>query len=131
MVSANKAKGAKAERDTAQLLRQMGFPEADREFGAGRKDDVGDIRGVPKTVIEVKDDKSFNFSGWLIEAETERVNAGADWGIVFVKRPGKGIKEGYFLMTIENGIKLLSEALKNDRVLRQRLIELINNEHLQ
>jgi len=109
----------------------MGFPEADREFGAGRKDDVGDIRGVPKTVIEVKDDKSFNFSGWLLEAETERVNAKADWGIVFVKRPGKSIKEGYFLMTIENGIKLLSEALKNDRVLRQRLIELINNEHLQ
>jgi hypothetical protein len=131
MVSANKAKGAKAERDTAQLLRQMGFPEADREFGAGRKDDVGDIRGVPKTVIEVKDDKSFNFSGWLLEAETERVNAKADWGIVFVKRPGKSIKEGYFLMTIENGIKLLSEALKNDRVLRQRLIELLNNEHLQ
>lgn len=121
MANPAKNRGSQAERDAAALLREGGFPSADREFGAGRTDDVGDIRNVPRTVIEVKAEKAFNPAGWLAEAEAERKNAGAEYGIVFAKRPGKSMKDGYFIMRIEDGIALLREAIHSDNALRKRL----------
>lgn len=125
MANRAKAKGSQAERDAVQLLKAAGFADADREFGAGRADDVGDVRNVPRTVIEVKAEKSFNPSGWLAEAEAERINAGADYGIVFAKRPGKSLKDGYFIMRLEDGIALLREAILSDNTLRKRLEDLL------
>jgi hypothetical protein len=125
MANSAKAKGSQAERDAAALLRAGGFPNADREFGAGRADDVGDVRNVPRTVIEVKAEKAFNPAGWLAEAEAERINAGAEYGIVFAKRPGKAMKDGYFIMRIEDGIALLREAIYSDNTLRKRLENLL------
>jgi len=125
MANPAKAKGSQAERDSAALLRDAGFQNADREFGAGRSEDVGDIRNIPRTVIEVKAEKAFNPSGWLAEAESERINAGADYGIVFAKRPGKSMKDGYFIMRLEDGIALLREAILSDNTLRKRLESLL------
>jgi hypothetical protein len=125
MTNRAKAKGSQAERDTAALLQAAGFLGAEREYGAGRAEDVGDIRNVPRTVIEVKAEKAFNPSGWLAEAEVERQNAGADYGIVIAKRPGKSMKDGYFLMRAEDGIALLKEALSGDQTLRKRLEDLL------
>lgn len=121
MANAAKARGGQAERDAVALLKSVGFNDADREFGAGRKDDVGDVRNVPNTVVEVKAEKAFNPSGWIAEAEVERQNAGADWGIVIAKRPGKAIKDGYFLMRAEDGARLLYLALSSDTSLRKKL----------
>ena len=125
MANPAKAKGSQAERDSAALLKNAGFQDADREFGAGRSEDVGDIRNIPRTVIEVKAEKAFNPSGWLAEAESERINAGADYGIVFAKRPGKSMKDGYFIMRLEDGIALLREAILSDNTLRKRLESLL------
>jgi len=125
MANPAKAKGSQAERDSATLLKNAGFQDADREFGAGRSEDVGDIRNIPRTVIEVKAEKAFNPSGWLAEAESERINAGADYGIVFAKRPGKSMKDGYFIMRLEDGIALLREAILSDNTLRKRLESLL------
>ena len=125
MTTRAKAVGGQAERDAVALLKGAGFANADREFGAGRADDVGDVRGIPRTVIEVKAEKAFNPSGWLAEAEVERKNAGADYGIVIAKRPGKSMKDGYFLMRAEDGISLLKEALSGDNTLRKRLEKLL------
>lgn len=125
MANPAKAKGSQAERDSAALLKNAGFQDADREFGAGRSEDVGDIRNIPRTVIEVKAEKAFNPSGWLAEAESERINAGADYGIVFAKRPGKSMKDGYFIMRLEDGIALLREAILSDNTLRKRLENLL------
>jgi len=125
MTTRAKAVGGQAERDAVALLKEAGFLNADREFGAGRADDVGDGRGVARTVIEVKAEKAFNPSGWLAEAEAERKNAGADYGIVIAKRPGKSMKDGYFLMRAEDGIALLKEALSGDNTLRKRLEKLL------
>ena len=127
MANAAKARGGQAERDTVALLRAAGFKDADREFGAGRAEDVGDVRNVPNTVIEVKAEKAFNPSGWLLEAEAERQNAGADWGIVIAKRPNKAMKDGYFLMRAEDGIRLLHTALNSDDSLRQQLHEMLKD----
>lgn len=53
MTNPSKRKGDKAELEVQGLLRDhLGVP-ARRALGAGRKDDMGDITGVPKTVIQV------------------------------------------------------------------------------
>jgi hypothetical protein len=127
MANAAKARGSQAERDVVALLRANGFNKADREFGAGRTDDVGDIRNIPRTTIEVKAEKAFNPSGWLAEAEAERINAGNDYGLVIAKRPGRAMKDGYFIMRAEDGVRLLAEALKGDMTLRIRLLELLES----
>lgn len=58
MANAAKAKGDKAERDAVALLGRMA-PDLVREgagrmFGAGRKDDVGDLRVFDDAVVQVK-----------------------------------------------------------------------------
>jgi len=53
MANSSKRKGDKAEIEVQGLLRDhLGVP-ARRALGAGRKDDIGDITGVPDTVIQV------------------------------------------------------------------------------
>lgn len=99
----NKAKGAKAENDVAAWLREHGFPDSDRRVRNGRFD-RGDIGGVPYFCLEVKNTTSYagELAGWLAEAETERVNADADLGLVWHKRKGKGSPgEWYVTMTGE------------------------------
>jgi hypothetical protein len=48
-----KRKGDKAELEVQGLLRELLGVPARRKLGAGRRDDVGDIDGVPDTVIQV------------------------------------------------------------------------------
>ena len=43
MSSPQKIKGSQYERDVVKWLRSMGYPCAERAYGAGRHDDVGDI----------------------------------------------------------------------------------------
>jgi hypothetical protein len=50
-----KRKGDRAELEVQGLLRDLLGVPARRALGAGRKDDVGDIHGVPSTVIQVAD----------------------------------------------------------------------------
>jgi hypothetical protein len=48
-----KTKGDSAERDAAAILADLlGYPVR-RQLGAGRLDDVGDLDGVPDTVVQV------------------------------------------------------------------------------
>lgn len=55
MTGSSKRKGDRAELEVQALLRvELGVP-ARRALGAGRRDDIGDITGVPKTVIQVVD----------------------------------------------------------------------------
>jgi hypothetical protein len=57
MANANKRRGDRAELEVQAMLREhLGVP-ARRALGAGRKDDVGDIAGVPNTVIQVANHK--------------------------------------------------------------------------
>jgi hypothetical protein len=48
-----KRKGDRAELEVQGLLRELLGVPARRKLGAGRRDDVGDIDGVPNTVIQV------------------------------------------------------------------------------
>lgn len=58
MTTPQKRKGDKAELEVQRLLRRW-WPRARRALGAGRKDDVGDITGVP-IVVSVANYRDLN-----------------------------------------------------------------------
>ena len=85
MTSPQKAKGSRAELAVARYLQEAGWPYAERSR-AGWTDDRGDIDGIPGVVVEVKDCKRHDLSGWLAELEVETANARAVTGVLVVKR---------------------------------------------
>lgn len=85
-----KAKGDRAELEVQGILRDLLGVPARRKLGAGRADDIGDIDGVPDTVIQVV---SYTDIGRAIreklpECEAQRERAGATFAATFVRRPG-------------------------------------------
>ncbi len=110
MTSASKRKGNQAELEVQGMLREnLGVP-ARRALGAGRKDDVGDIDGVPDTAIQVANwadlDRAVNTK--LPTLERQMGNAGATHGALFCRRRG-----GKYVvaMTPEMWYALMREAL--------------------
>jgi hypothetical protein len=90
VTNSSKAKGDKAELEVQGWFRdQLGVP-ARRALGAGRKDDVGDIHGVPLTAISVANwsDLDRAVREKLPELEQQRRNAGAEFAAMFCRRRG-------------------------------------------
>jgi len=85
-----KAKGDRAEREAAALLCELLGVPARRQLGAGRSDDVGDICGVPDTVIQVADwqDLAQALRVKPPAAEVQAVNAGVPWGVAMLRLRG-------------------------------------------
>jgi hypothetical protein len=90
MANPQKNKGDRAELEVQALIRDLtGWP-ARRQLGAGRLDDVGDISGVPSTVVQVASYAD------LVRAVREKVpkcveqqeRAQATFGATFVRRHG-------------------------------------------
>ena len=88
------------------VARYMG---AERQYGAGRHDDVGDINGVPEWALECKDAKTFNLPGWVDEAIVEAANAHKPYGAVVIKRPRHAVSDGYVLMPLFQFRQLLED----------------------
>ena len=90
MTSAAKRKGDAAELEVQAILSDLLGVPARRALGAGRKDDVGDIHGVPDTVIQVVayDDLVRAVRDKLPTVEAQRLNAGATFAALFVRRRG-------------------------------------------
>ena len=86
--NANHDKGAKAERDVAKYLSAW-WPQARRALGAGRKDDRGDIHGVPYTVVQVKDCEALRLPKWVQQTSQQRANEGAPFCLLVVKKKYK------------------------------------------
>lgn len=85
-----KDRGDRAEREVQAWFRdELGVP-ARRALGAGRKDDVGDIHGVPSTAIQVANYASLDRAvrEKLPDLERQRVNAGAVFAAMFCRRRG-------------------------------------------
>lgn len=87
-----KNKGDRAELEAQGLLRDLLGVPARRALGAGRQDDVGDIHGVPDTVIQVvnRKDMARAIREKLPECEQQRERAGATFAATFVRKPGGG-----------------------------------------
>ncbi len=80
----------RSEREVERLLQdELGVP-ARRALGAGRKDDMGDIDGVPDTVIQcvAYKDIARAIREKLPEVEQQRRRAGARYSAVFARRRG-------------------------------------------
>ncbi len=91
-MSASKAKGTAFETLVLGAVQQY-RPQARRSPAAGNQD-VGDIYipGEERFVLECKNVKATDLSGWLAEAreEADRANGTASGAVVVHKRRGKG-----------------------------------------
>src|SRR5947209_4218775 len=90
MTNRAKAKGDRAELEVQGLLRDhLGVP-ARRQLGAGRKDDIGDVTGVPDTTIQVTNraDIGRAIREKLPETVEQQERAGSLFGALFCRRRG-------------------------------------------
>ena len=109
-MSKSKQKGTSFESHVVDFLKKNGFPNAERRALTGALD-KGDITGVGSLVFECKNHAQLAFSAWLEEAEVERVNADADFGIVVAKRRGRGkAEEQYVVMALGSFVELLKRS---------------------
>lgn len=109
MTGRAKRKGDRAELEVQALLREhLGVP-ARRALGAGRKDDVGDISGVDRTVIQVGNIKRLSeaLREKPKECERQRQIAGEPFAATFLRLQGG---EYRVVMTVEQWCALWREA---------------------
>lgn len=94
MTNPQKRKGDQAERECAALLAallgQPGDTPIRRRLGAGRKDDTGDIDGIPDTIVQVVNRANLAVALRLKPpaSEIQQANAGATFGATAVRMPG-------------------------------------------
>jgi hypothetical protein len=113
---AAKAKGAGAERDLRDWLKENGFPYADRRL-AGATLDKGDISGIPGVTIEIKNHSKMNLAGWIEELNVEMANDKAWTGVVWHKRKGKSSPaDWYATMPGSVYLDLLKKAIKANEI---------------
>lgn len=105
----SKAKGDRAELEAAALLSDLLGVPAKRALGAGRKEDTGDIFGVPDTCIQVANYKNIAtaLNEKLAECPLQQANAGATFGASMIRRPGG---RWFFALTPEQFATLWREA---------------------
>lgn len=107
---ANKRKGADFEIAVTTYLRSLGY-RADRLARRGVRDegDVALALGDKVFVIEAKDEKAHNLSGYVAESQAEAANYAAARGlaesdvipVVVVKRRMKGVAQSYCIIELE------------------------------
>lgn len=108
-MSRSRAKGTSWESAWVAYLRDNGVLHAERRALAGNVD-RGDIAGIPGIVLECKSG-AFHLAEWLAEAEQERINDRADFGIVLAKRAGKASPaDGYAILSGAALVQLLRAA---------------------
>ena len=110
-MSKQKAKGTAAETAVVNYLHSVGFESAERRTLGGAMD-RGDINLSEHLVIEVKDHQTMALAGWVDEANVERTNAGADYGVVWHKRARKGSPaDWYVTMDGANFVQLWTDLM--------------------
>lgn len=109
MTSPQARKGSQFERDVVEFLQAHGFPYAERAYGAGRPQDVGDIDGVVGWTLGCKAHKALALAGWADEAEAERVNGRRRFSAVIAKRRGHPTSDRYVVMSLVDWARLISD----------------------
>lgn len=111
MTNPSKNKGDRGELEAAKLLSDLtGWPVR-RKLGAGRKEDTGDLYGVPQTTVAVKNyrDVTRAIREALDSCPGQQANAGTTFGMSMIRRPGG---RWFVAMTPEQAMTLLREATK-------------------
>jgi hypothetical protein len=110
-LSKSKQKGTLAETAVVELLKEV-WPMAERRALSGIND-KGDIAGIPKIVIEVKNQKSYKIPEWLNETKVEKANSDADLGVLVIKPNGVGVSrvsDWWAVLPLRDLISLLQKA---------------------
>lgn len=110
MANASKRKGDKAELEIQGLFRDwLGVP-ARRSLGAGRKDDMGDITGIPNLVVQVANYQDIvrAIREKVPECERQQIEAGRPFGATFVRRRGG---EYVVVMSVPQFMNLYREVI--------------------
>jgi len=109
MTSPQARKGSTFERDVVTFLQANGHRYAERAYGAGRPQDVGDIDGLVGWTIECKNHKAMDLAGWVDEAERERVNGRQSFAAVIAKRRHRSVGCAYVVMSLDTFARLTAE----------------------
>lgn len=109
MANPQKDKGSKAEREVSAILNEELGLSTRRALGAGRKDDVGDIFGIPNTIAQVANYASLDRAvrEKLPDVEVQMKNAGAEYGALWCRRRGGSF---VVVLTVTQYLKLWSES---------------------
>jgi hypothetical protein len=88
MANPNKNKGDRAEREISKLLSNLLGFNIRRKLGAGRKDDTGDLDGLPDCTAQVKNynDIARAIREGLEALEQQQQNAHTTHAVLFIKR---------------------------------------------
>ena len=118
MGNRNKAKGTAYETLIKNYLIDKGFKNTRRAALEGAED-KGDIHGITQRTtlrqicVQCKNDKSFNFSGWLNDTVEQAKRLNNALPALVVKRKGKGEKalgDSYVVMRLDDFINLIEDA---------------------
>ena len=110
MTTPQKRKGSDHELRIAKYLVERGWIHAERRV-AGATLDKGDIYGIIGCVIEAKNEKRIDLSGYLKELDVEMKNAKAETGVVIVKKKGTtDVGQYYAVMPVSLWADLMKEA---------------------
>lgn len=107
MGKASSHKGAKGERDAVRLLEEhLQISGIERKLGAGRREDRGDIHGVPGFTIQVANRAALGqvLGDKVEETVAQQRNAGTRFGALLMKlppRPGGKPARWRFVLTPE------------------------------
>jgi hypothetical protein len=90
MANPNKRRGDRAELEVQALLYNLLGVPARRKLGAGRRDDMGDIDGVPDTCISVASIARLNeaIREKPVELDEQLKRSGCTFGATFVRLRG-------------------------------------------
>lgn len=109
-MSASKRRGTSWETAIVDYLRGAGVAHAERRAPSGARD-RGDIAGIPGVVIEAKSAARIELAAWMDETERERVEDGATYGVLWIKRRGRASAgDGYAVLSGAALVALLREA---------------------
>lgn len=114
MTGRAKRKGDDAEREVQGILRDLLGVPARRALGAGRRDDIGDITGVPELCVQVAAyaDLSRAVREKLPELQVQQARMGATFAALFCRRRGGSY---VVVMTPEQFAALYREAMADLR----------------
>lgn len=116
MANRNKGTGTEWETRSEKFLRALPILRHARKQPARGAYDEGDIHAWP-FVIQCKAVRRFDLAGWTKAAREQADRAHFPWSVVWIKKHGRPIGEGYAVRTIEE-----------DRELMARLAELQGTE---
>ena len=90
MSNPSKRKGDRGELEAAKLISDATGYKVVRKLGAGRKEDTGDMHGLPDTVLQMANwkDAPRACREKPFEAEAQRLNDGATFAAAFIRWRG-------------------------------------------